>query len=102
MQLHFNRVARGPAWERWLILEDQLGDTGLAGEIILTYTDIGVYADVECSVMFRRELTDEEVEEVLNAVSTILSGRGNVTVYTTQEVACQAFSLVEDEEEESE
>lgn len=102
MQLHFNRVARGPAWERWLILEEQLGDTGLAGEIILTYTDIGVYADVECSVLFHRELTDEEVEEVLNAVSTILSGRGNVTVYTTQEVACQAFSLVEDEEEEAE
>ena len=99
MQLHFNRVARGPAWERWLILENQHGDAGLAGEIILTYTDIGVYADVECSVLFRRELTDEEVEELLNAVSTMLSGRGNVTVFTAQEVACQAFSLVEEDEE---
>jgi len=98
--LHFNRVARGPAWERWLILEEQLGDTGLAGEIILTYTDIGVYADIECTVLFHRDLKDEEVEEVLNAVSTVLSGRGNVTIYTAQEIACQAFSLVEDEEGE--
>lgn len=101
MILNFNRLARGPAWERWLILEDQLGDTAFAGEVIITYTDESVYAEVECLVLFRRDLTDEEAEELLNAVSSILSGRGNVTIFTCQEVIARSFSMSEEDEEGS-
>jgi len=97
--LNFNRLARGPAWERWLILEDQLGDTAFAGEVIITYTDESVYAEVECVVLFRRDLADEEAEELLNAVSSILSGRGNVTIFTTQEIVSRGFSMLEEDEE---
>lgn len=100
MQLHFNRVARGPAWERWAILESQLGENAFAGEVILTYTDDTAYADVECSVLFARVLETDEIEEVLEKVSSLLSGRGNITLYATQEEANRGFSMVEDDDED--
>ena len=102
MHLHFNRVARGPGWERWAILEDQLGDMAFAGEAILTYTDDSSYGDVDCSVLFTRGLEEDEAEELLNEVCSILSGRGNVSVYTTQEVICRGFSLLPEDEEQAE
>jgi len=102
VHLHFNRVARGPGWERWAILEDQLGDMAFAGEAILTYTDDSSYGDVDCSVLFTRELEEDEAEELLNEVCSILSGRGSVSVYTTQEVVCRGFSLVPEDEEQAE
>ena len=68
--------------------------------VAVSYTDIGAYADVECSILFQRELKEEEIEDVLNAASTILSGKGNVTIYAVQEVACRGFSLVEEEDSE--
>lgn len=97
MQLHFSKIARGPAWERWAILEDQLGDTALAGEVIITYTDIGAYADAECDVLFTRELSESEMEELLDEVYSVLTGRGSITVYTSHELVSQGYSLIDDE-----
>jgi hypothetical protein len=102
VHLHFNRVARGPGWERWAILEDQLGDMAFAGEAILTFTDDSTYGEVDCSVLFTRGLEDDEAEELLNEVCSILSGRGNISVYTTQEVICRGFSLLPEDEEAAE
>ena len=102
MNLNFNRVARGPAWERWAMMEDQHGDLAFAGEIILTYMDSSVYADVECTILFARDLTEEEAEEVMNSVCSILSGRGNITLYAAQEVLVRGFSLVPEDNDEAE
>ena len=101
MHLHFRKIGRGPAWERWVILEDQLGDMAFAGEAILTYVDAGSYAEVDCDILFTRELSEPELEDLLNQASSILSGRGNVTVFTAQEVASRGFSLIEEDEEGS-
>ena len=97
MRMHFGKIARGPAWERWAILEDQLGDTAVAGEVIITYTDFTTYADVECDVLFSRELSGEELEDAMNSLVTILSGRGNINIYTANEVISQEFSLLDDD-----
>lgn len=102
MLLRFNRVARGPAWERWAILEDQHGDTAYAGEIILTYLDNSAYADVDCTILFTRPVDDDEIDDILNSVSSLLSGRGNIALHTTQELATRGFSLVPDEDEDTE
>lgn len=102
MQLHFNRVARGPAWERWAILEDQRGDTAFAGEVILTYLDNSAYADVDCTVLFSRNVEDDEAEEILTEVCTLLSGRGNISLHSSQEIMARGFSLMSDEEDEAE
>jgi hypothetical protein len=102
LHLHFNRVARGPAWERWAMMEDQHGDMAFAGEIILTYMDNSVYADVECTVLFTRDLTDEEAEEALDSVCSILSGRGNIALHTAHEITCRGFSLMPEDDDEVE
>ena len=95
VHLHFSKVARGPAWERWMILEEQHGDAAFAGEAILTYTDIGTYANVECDILFAREFKEGEAEELLNAACSILSGRGNINIYTAGEVVSEGFNLME-------
>lgn len=100
MHLHFRKIARGPAWERWLLVEDQHGDTALAGEVILTYSDTTGYSEVECDILFARELSDDEVDEVLQSVVSILSGQGNVTLFTAHQVISQGFSLMDEEDEE--
>lgn len=99
MELHFNKIARGPAWERWAILEVLLGDTAIAGEIVVTFSDDTAYADAECDVYFTRELNEDELEDLVDSVMTILSGRGNVNVYIAHEVMCQGFSQVDDDME---
>jgi hypothetical protein len=101
VHLHFRKIGRGPAWERWLIVEDQRGDSAFAGEAVLTYSDESAYAEVECDILFARDLESDEMEELLEAASSILSGRGNVTVYTAREVTCQGFSLLEENGEAS-
>lgn len=97
MNVQFRKIARGPAWERWLITEDQHGDIAIAGEAILTYMDLSGYSDVECDIMFARDLDEVETEELLKAAVNILSGQGNIVVFTTRQVISQEFSLVEDE-----
>jgi hypothetical protein len=79
-------------------VEDQRGDTAFAGEVIMTFSDTGGYSDVECDILFSRELDDDEIEELLKSVTNILSGEGNVTVFTSRQVACRGFSLLEDTE----
>lgn len=98
MNINFRKIARGPAWERWLIVEDQHGDTAFAGEIILTYSDTTGYADAECDVLFTRELDDDEIDELLRSVINILSGQGNVTLFTARQVISKGFSLLEEED----
>jgi Fe-S-cluster containining protein len=102
LHLHFRKIARGPAWERWLIAEEQHGDQAFAGEAVLTYSDDSSGAELDCDILFARELTEPEVEDVLSAVCTILSGRGNVTIYSAREVVCRGFSLTDGSEEETE
>jgi hypothetical protein len=99
VNINFRKIARGPAWERWLIVEDQHGDTAFAGELILTYADVSGYADVECDILFSRDLDSNEVDELLKAVINILSGQGNVTVFTAHQMVCKGFSLLEEDEE---
>lgn len=101
MHLHFNKIGRGQGWERWLLVEDQHGDAAVAGEAILTYTDAGTYADLECDILFTRELKENEVDELLKEACSILSGRGNITIYTAQEVICKGFSLYDEDEEDT-
>ena len=100
MRLVLNRGARGPAWERWAILEEQRGDMAFAGEMILTFTDDSMYADVDCTIMYNRKLADAEIEEVLSAAFSVVSGRGHVTVCTAQELTCRAFDMLDEDEEE--
>lgn len=107
MNIRFRKISRGPAWERWLIVEDQRGDSAFAGEIILTYADASGYGDVECDVLFARELDEDELDEVLKSVTDILSGEGNVTVFIARQLVCKGFSLLDndggfDEEDEDE
>ena len=101
MHIHFSKVARGPAWERWAILEEQHGDAALAGEAILTYTDTSTYAELQCDILFARELDESEVEEVLDLACSILSGHGSLSLHTTRQVICKRFSLMEEADEES-
>jgi hypothetical protein len=84
------------------MMEDQHDDTAFAGEIILTYMDNSAYADVECTILFTRDLTEDEAEEALNSVCTILSGRGNIALHTAHEITCRGFSLMPDDEDEPE
>ncbi len=84
------------------MMEDQHGDAAFAGEIILTYMDNSVYADVECTILFTRSLTEEEAEDVMNSVCTILSGRGNITLHAAQEIMCRGFSLLPEDGDEAE
>jgi len=102
VNVNFRKIARGPGWERWLIVEDQHGDTAFAGEAILTYADASGYSDVECDVLFTRELEEADIEDLLKSIINILSGQGNVTIFTTRQLACRGFSLIEDEEGEYE
>lgn len=100
MDLILNRGARGPAWERWAIMEEQRGDVAFAGEMILTYTDDSVYADVDCTILFNRALSDDEIEDVLGAAFSVLSGRGRVAIYAGQEVTCRCFDMLDEDEED--
>lgn len=100
MQLIFSREARGPAWERWAILEEQHGDMAFAGEVILTFTDESVYADVDCTVLCARTLNEDEVEDVIDAAHSIISGRGRIGIFTTQEIAARTFNMLDEDEEE--
>jgi len=102
VNVHFRKIGRGPAWERWLIIEDQHGDTAFAGEVIVTYSDVSGFADTECDILFARELTDEEVEDLLKAVIDILSGQGDVTIFTARQVICKGFSLLGEDEDDFE
>lgn len=99
MRPKFRKIARGPAWERWLIIEEQYGDPAFAGEIILTYTDSGVFADLQCDVLLSRELSEDEIEGFLDTLTSLLTGRGHVTIFTANEVVSQTFNMFEDEEE---
>lgn len=84
------------------MMEDQHGDMAFAGEVILTYMDDSAYADVECTILFTRDLTEEEAEDALDAVCSILSGHGNIALHTGREVTCRGFSLMPEDEEEAE
>ena len=99
VHIHFRKISRGPAWERWLLIEDQRGEDALAGEAILTYSDIGGYSDVECDVLFARDLDDDEIDDLLDAVISILSGQGNVTIFTARQIVTRGFSLQEEDED---
>jgi hypothetical protein len=100
MNLRFSKIGRGPGWERWVILEDQHGDSAFAGEAILTYSDYSTYADLECDILFTRQLSDEETEDLLDAVTSILSGRGNVTVFAVEEIVTKGFDMLQQDTEE--
>ncbi|MHB0913672.1 MAG: hypothetical protein ACYC2Y_09550 [Armatimonadota bacterium] len=97
MNIQFKRASRGLAWERWAIMEDQLGDSAFAGEVILTYGDPGACSDVQCDLILVRDLTDEEVEEAFQEVSSILSGQGNVNVFSAKRIESRGFSLLDDD-----
>jgi hypothetical protein len=97
MNISFRKIARGPGWERWLVVEDQRGDSAFAGEIVITYADTTGYAEAECDVLCGREMSDEEIDQILNSVMTILSGEGNITIFTAHQVICKGFSLLEEE-----
>lgn len=111
MNIRFSKVSRGPAWERWVILEEQNGDEGFAGEAIITYSDTSSYAEAECDILFVRDLNDEEVDDLLEAASSIISDIGTITIYSTQEIISKDFDFIsemddadedEDEDEEEE
>lgn len=97
MQIHLNKIARGPAWERWVILEDQHGDPAYAGQIVLTYSDTTSDAVFDCDVFFLRELSDEEIDQLLGALSTIVCGDGDATIYTGDEVVSKSFCPQDDD-----
>lgn len=104
MNIRFKKISRGPAWERWAILEAQNGDDAIAGEVILTYSDINGYAETDCDILFTRELAEEEIDYLFDEVASIVSDSGTVTLFTTQMVVSKEFSYdeFEDEEEEEE
>lgn len=101
MKLIFDRIAHGPAWERWAVFEPQNEDAVFAGEAILTYSDLTSYADVVCSVLINRQLNEAEIEDVLSATTSILSGRGGVSVFFAEELATKTFDVSEPDEETS-
>ncbi|MHB1001924.1 MAG: hypothetical protein ACYC27_22010 [Armatimonadota bacterium] len=100
MNIKFSKVSRGPAWERWVIIEEQNGEEGFGGEVIITYSDASSYAEAECDILAARELKDEEIDEILEAASTIISDMGTVTIYSTKELVSKEFSFVDEEEDE--
>ncbi len=91
MQIQLNRVARGPAWERWVIVEDQHGDPAYAGQVVITYSDETSEALFDCDIICLRDLSDEEIDYVLNAVSTILCCEGDATIYSAEEIVSKCF-----------
>lgn len=95
MQLHFDKLTRGPAWERWLIVELQHGDPAYAGQAIITYSSHGSEATAECDVLFDRRLSDEELDALLDSITSLLCGRGSITVYAGQEIITKEFCLLD-------
>lgn len=102
MNVRFSKVSRGPAWERWVVIEDQNGEEVFAGEAIITYSDASSFADSECDILYTRDLSDEEVDTLLDAASAIISDSGNITVYHAKELLTKQFSFACDHEDEEE
>jgi hypothetical protein len=82
-----------------MAIEVQRGDQAFAGQVMITYSDITSDADAECDIFFDRELSNEEVEELLEAAASLLCGQGTITVYTGHEIVSEEFSLIDDGEE---
>lgn len=97
MQIQFNKIAHGPAWERWVIVEDQHGDPAYAGQIIITYSDTTSDRMFDCDVLFLRDLSDEEIDELLEAISTIVCGDGDATIYAADEIVSKSFCPHDDD-----
>lgn len=97
MQIQFNKIAHGPAWERWVIVEDQHGDPAYAGQVVFTYSDTTSEAVFDCDVIFLRDLSDEEIDELLDALSTLVCGDGDATIYTADEIVSKSFCPHNDE-----
>jgi len=101
MKLIFKRIARGPAWERWAVFEQQSEEAVFAGEAILTYSDVTTYADMMCSILINRQLNEAEIENLLDAATSIFSGPGGVSVFFAEELASKTFDISELDEEMS-
>jgi hypothetical protein len=83
----------------------QHGDPAYAGQVIITYSDSSSESNLECDVIFDRDLSNDEAEELLDSVSSLLCGKGTVAVFTGQEIICKDFSLYDhdlDEDEDDE
>jgi hypothetical protein len=91
VQIEFQRIARGPAWERWIIEEGQHGDAAYAGHIVITYSDTTTDAVFEADVVFLRPLSEDEMGELLDGLSRILCNEGCASIYTGDEVARKCF-----------
>lgn len=91
MQIQFNKIAHGPAWERWVIVEDQHGDPAYAGQVVFTYSDTTSEAIFDCDVIFLRDLSDGEIDELLDALSTLVCGDGDATIYAADEIISKSF-----------
>jgi len=91
VQIQFHRTARGPAWERWVIEEGQHGDAAYAGHVVITYSDTTTDAIFECDVVFLRELSEDEMEELLDSLSHILCNEGGASIYSADEIARKCY-----------
>lgn len=97
----FDRMARGPAWERWAIFEPQNEGAVFTGEAILTYSDMTSDADLICNIFVNRQLSEAEIEDLLCAATSILSGGGSVSVFFAEQLASKTFDMSEFDEETS-